>query len=341
MPVQRKFDVTAVGNAIVDVLAQADDVLLATHNLKKGAMTLIDAADADRLYGVMGPGREVSGGSAANTVAFVAALGGRAAYIGKVADDQLGDVFAHDIRAAGVTYDTPRLTEGLSTARCLIFVTPDAQRTMQTFLGATTQLGPEDVNVGYLAESTVVYLEGYLWDQPRAKAAMRDAAIAAKRAGANVALTLSDSFCVERFRGEFLELAEQHVDILFANESEILSLYQVKTFDEALQRVRAHCDVAALTRSEKGSVVVSGDEVHVIDAVPGVQVVDTTGAGDAYAAGFLYAYTQGHDLVTCGTLGGAMAAEVISHYGARPESDVKTLAELLLTDQKTPGGRTR
>lgn len=328
--VQSRFHVTAVGNAIVDVLAQAEEALLATHQLKKGAMTLIDAADAERLYGVMGPGREVSGGSAANTVAYIAALGGRAAYIGKVADDQLGDVFAHDIRATGVTYDTPRLSAGLSTARCLIFVTPDAQRTMQTFLGATTQLGPEDLNMDYLTTSHVVYLEGYLWDQPRAKKAMRDAAIAAHGAGVRVALTLSDAFCVDRFRDEFLELAEHHVDILFANESEILSLYQVKAFDDALQRVRAHCDIAALTRSEKGSVVVNGDEVHVIDAVPGVRVVDTTGAGDAYAAGFLYAYTHGHDLVTCGRLGGAMAAEVISHYGARPESDVKALAARVL-----------
>lgn len=327
-----RFDVTAVGNAIVDVLAQADESLLAAHRLKKGAMTLIDAADAERLYGVMGPGREVSGGSAANTVAYIAALGGKAAYIGKVADDQLGDVFAHDIRAAGVTYDTPRLTDGLSTARCLIFVTPDAQRTMQTFLGATTQLGPEDLSLTYLTDSRVVYLEGYLWDQPRAKKAMRDAAIAAHEAGARVALTLSDAFCVDRFRDEFLDLTEHHVDILFANESEILSLYQVKAFDEALQCVRAHCDIAALTRSEKGSVVVNGGEVHVIDAVPGVQVIDTTGAGDAYAAGFLYGYTQGHDLATCGRLGCAMAAEVIGHYGARPESDVKALAALMLSN---------
>jgi sugar/nucleoside kinase (ribokinase family) len=327
----RRYDVTAIGNAIVDVLAQADDALLEKHKLAKGAMSLIDAADAERLYAIMGPGREVSGGSAGNTAAVIAALGGKVAYIGKVADDQLGDVFEHDIRAIGVTYTTRRLTEGLSTARCLIFVTPDAQRTMQTFLGATTQLGPEDVNMDYITSSKVVYLEGYLWDQPRAKAAMRDAAIRAHDAGVKVSLTLSDAFCVARFRDEFLELAEQHVDILFANESEILSLYQVDTFDAALQRVRHHCEIAALTRSEKGSVVVSGDAVHVIDAEPGVKVVDTTGAGDAYAAGFLYAYTQGRDLATCGRLGGVMAAEIISHYGARPEADVKALASNVLT----------
>ena len=325
-----RFDVTGIGNAIVDVLAQADDALLARHNLAKGAMSLIDAAEAERLYGIMGAGREASGGSAANTLAGIAALGGRAAYIGKVAADQLGHVFTHDIRAVGVTYDTLPLLEGLSTARCLIFVTPDAQRTMQTFLGATPQLGPEDLNMDYITSSKVVYLEGYLWDQPRAKKAMRDAAIKAHEAGVKVSLTLSDAFCVARFRDEFLELAEHHVDILFANKSEILSLYQVNSFEEALPHVRRHCEIAALTRSEKGSVVVSGNETHAIAAEPGVRVVDTTGAGDAYAAGFLYAYSQGRDLATCGRLGGAMAAEVISHYGARPESDVKALAAKVL-----------
>lgn len=325
-----RFDVTAIGNAIVDVLARAEDSFLVEHKLSKGAMSLIDAADSDRLYAVMGRGIEASGGSAANTVAGIAALGGRAAYIGKVADDQLGGVFARDIRAVGVTYDTAPLEGGPSTARCLIFVTPDAQRTMQTFLGATTQLGPEDLNMDYIASSTVVYLEGYLWDQPRAKRAMRDAAVRAHDAGVKVSLTLSDAFCVTRFRDEFLDLAENHVDILFANESEILSLYQVTSFDDALQRVRQHCEIAALTRSEKGSVVVKGGEVHVIQAEAGARVVDTTGAGDAYAAGFLYAYTQGRDLATCGRLGGVLAAEVISHYGARPEADVKALAARVL-----------
>jgi sugar/nucleoside kinase (ribokinase family) len=325
-----KFDVTAIGNAIVDVLAKADDALLVQHNLPKGGMSLIDAETAERLYAIMGPGVEKSGGSAGNTIAGIAALGGRTAYIGKVANDQLGDVFTHDIRAVGVTYDTPRLEGGLPTARCLIFVTPDAQRTMQTFLGATSQLGPEDVNMTYIASSKVLYLEGYLWDQPRAKKAMREAAIKAHDAGAKVSLTLSDSFCVARFRAEFLELVENHVDILFANESEILSLYQVQNFDDALQHVWKHTEIAALTRSEKGSVVVNGKEVHVIDAVKGVNVVDTTGAGDAYAAGFLYAYTQGRDLATCGRLGGVMAAEVISHMGPRAEADVKALAAKVL-----------
>ncbi len=327
----RRFDVTAIGNAIVDVIAQADDALLAEHNLPKGAMNLIDAATAEKLYGIMGPGKEASGGSAGNTIAGIAALGGKTAYIGKVAADQLGEVFTHDIRAVGVTYDTKPLVGGLPTARSLIFVTPDAQRTMQTFLGATTQLGPEDVNMDYITSSKVVYLEGYLWDQPRAKKAMRDAAIKAHEAGVKVALTLSDSFCVARFRDEFLELAEKHVDILFANEGEILSLYQTDDFDTALQQVRKHCEIAALTRSEKGSVVVNGEEIHIIDAVPGVKVVDTTGAGDAYAAGFLYAYTQGRDLKTSGRLGGAMAAQVIAQYGPRADvRDVKALGAKVL-----------
>src|SRR6187200_3308864 len=325
-----QFDVTAIGNAIVDVIAQAEDGFLDKHKLPKGAMNLIDAETAERLYGDMGPGKEASGGSAGNTIAGVAALGGRTAYIGKVAKDQLGDVFTHDMRAVGVAYDTPPLVGGLPTARSLILVTPDAQRTMQTFLGATTQLGPEDVNMQYITGSKVLYLEGYLWDQPNAKKAMRDAAIKAQESGAKVSLTLSDSFCVARFRDEFLELTEKYVDILFANASEILSLYQVSTFDEALQHVRKHFEIAALTRSEKGSVVVNRDELHVIDAVKGVTVVDTTGAGDAYAAGFLYGYTQGYGLAACGRLGGAMAAHVISHYGGRPQGDMRALAAAVL-----------
>ena len=326
-----QFDVTAIGNAIVDVIAQAEDGFLDKHKLPKGAMNLIDAETAERLYGDMGPGKEASGGSAGNTIAGVAALGGRTAYIGKVAKDQLGDVFTHDMRAVGVAYDTPPLVGGLPTARSLILVTPDAQRTMQTFLGATTQLGPEDVNMQYITGSKVLYLEGYLWDQPRAKEAMRNAAVAPQNAGVKVSITLSDTFCVARYRAEFLELVEKHVDILFANEHEILSLYEVENFDDALQKVRGHCEIAALTRSEKGSVVLKGDEVHVIDAVPGVKVVDTTGAGDAYAAGFLYGYTQGLDLATCGRLGGAMAAQVISQYGPRADvKDVKAVAAKIL-----------
>ncbi|HXH23591.1 MAG TPA: adenosine kinase [Dehalococcoidia bacterium] len=321
-----RYGVTAIGNAIVDVLARADDAFLFEQRLTKGAMSLVDEEAAERLYALMGPGVEVSGGSAANTVACFAGLGGRAAFVGKVANDLLGRVFAHDIRAAGVHFDTPPLDGGASTARCLIVVTPDAQRTMQTFLGAAGEVGPEDIDEALVAASRVVYLEGYLWDKPRAKEAFLKAARAAAAAGGKVALTLSDPFCVDRHRESFLELVEGHVDLLFANEEEVKSLYQVSDFDTALQHVRGHCEIAALTRSEKGSVVVNGGEVHVVDAEKGVTVVDTTGAGDAYAAGFLYGYTRGRDLYTCARLGSLLAAEVISHYGARPEADLKQLA---------------
>jgi sugar/nucleoside kinase (ribokinase family) len=269
---------------------------------------------------------EVSGGSAANTAVGVALLGGRAAYIGKVSADELGDLFRHDIKAAGVAYDMPS-TAGSSTGLCLILITPDAHRTMNTYLGAGADLGPEDIDDSLVASSLVTYLEGYLWDPGRAKEAFLKAVRVARQAGRKVALTLSDPFCVERHREEFVDLAERHVDILFANEAEIMSLYQVATFDQALQRVRAHCEIAALTRSEKGSVVVSGDEVHVVDAEPVEHLIDTTGAGDLYAAGFLVGYTQGRDLATCARMGGIAAAEVISHFGARPEHDLQALVE--------------
>lgn len=324
------YDVVGIGNAIVDVITNADDDFLAANDLAKGAMTIIDADQAQALYEKMGPGIEASGGSAANTIAALASLGGSGAYIGNIRDDQLGEVFRHDIRAAGVTFDTPAASSGAPTARCLIFVTPDAQRTMQTFLGACIDLGPESVDPQLIGKSAVTYLEGYLWDPPRAKEAFIKASEAAKQAGRKVSLSLSDPFCVDRHRDEFIDLADNHVDLLFANEDEIMSLYQVDDFDEALQRVRGHCEIAALTRSEKGSVVVSGDEVHVIDAVKVDKVVDTTGAGDAYAAGFLFGYTQGHDLAMCGRLGGVAAAEVISHYGARPERPLKELAAEVL-----------
>ncbi|HLF77664.1 MAG TPA: adenosine kinase, partial [Dehalococcoidia bacterium] len=274
------YDVTAVGNAIVDVLANAGERFLADQHLAKGAMSLIDSAAADRLYGLMGPGIEASGGSAANTIAGIAGLGGKAAFIGKVADDLLGQVFAHDIRAVGVHFQTPPHKAGPSTARCLIFVTPDAQRTMQTFLGVNSELGPDDIDADLVAASKVVFLEGYLWDTQPAIEAFLKSARAAKQAGRKVSFTTSDSFCVDRHREEFLHFIEHHVDILFANEAEIKSLYEVDDFDAALQKVRGHCEIAALTRSEKGSVVISGDEIHVIDAEK-VKVVDTTGAGDA------------------------------------------------------------
>ena len=323
---ETQYHVTGIGNAIVDVLTQADDAFIADHGLEKGAMTLIDTETAEKIYGDMGSAVEVSGGSVANTIAGLASLGARGAYIGKVAKDKLGEVFAHDIRAAGVNFDTPPLEGDATTARSMILVTPDAERTMLTYLGACVELGPEDVPDELIAISEVIYLEGYLYDPPRAKEAFLKAAKIAEAAGRKVALSLSDPFCVERYRAEFLELVEGHVNILFANEDEITSLYQVDNFDDALQHVRGHCDIAALTRSAKGSVVVAGDEVHVVDAETVTNVVDTTGAGDSYAAGFLYGLSRGDDLATSARIGGILAAEIISHYGARSATN---LAELV------------
>lgn len=325
--VEVRYGVLGIGNAIVDVVAHAEDAFLAGHGLNKGTMALIDETMADRLYDQLGPAIECSGGSAANTIAGLASLGGAAAFIGKVAEDQLGKVFTHDIRALGVAFRTKPLAGGSSTARCLVLVSPDAQRTMQTYLGACTQLYPDDIDAELVAESQVTYLEGYLWDPPHAKDAFVKAARIAAEAGRKVALSLSDPFCVDRHRDDFLKLVADHVDVLFANEAEIKHLYKTENFDEALQQVRGHCAVAALTRSEKGSVVVAGDEVHVVDAEPIERLVDTTGAGDAYAAGFLFGLTTGKDLATCARLGGIASAEVISHLGARPEVSLRDLAE--------------
>ncbi len=321
------LDVVGIGNAIVDVLAQTDDAFLNTHDLPKGAMTLIDEEQANTLYGQMGPGVECSGGSAANTIAGVAALGGRAGFVGKVRDDQLGNVFSHDLKSLGVEFGTPPASQGAPTARCLVLVTPDAQRTMSTFLGACVALGPDDVDDAQIARAKVTYLEGYLWDPPQAKEAFRKAMDAAHGAGRKVALSLSDPFCVDRYRHEFVELAEHQVDVLFANEAEITSLYQAEDFDTALQHVHGHCEIAVLTRGPLGSVVVSGDELHVIAPEPVPSLVDTTGAGDLYAAGFLAGLTQGLDLHTCGRMGSVAAAEVISHFGARPEADLSALVQ--------------
>jgi len=317
-----RFDVVGIGNAIVDVLSHEDDDFLIRHGMAKGTMALIDANAADKLYGEMSTGVECSGGSAANTIAGLASLGGRGAFIGKVRDDELGKVFHHDIEAIGVHFPTTAATDGASTARCLINVTPDAERTMNTFLGACVELGPNDVDADVVRAASVTYLEGYLWDKEDAKAAFVTAAELAHEAGREVSLSLSDPFCVGRHRDSFLALVEGHVDILFANEEEILALYQVETFDEALQHVRGHCKIATLTRGEKGSVVISGDDVHVVDCDPVDHVADTTGAGDAYAAGFLFGYTNGHadDLAHCARLGGIAAAEIISHFGARPQT---------------------
>ena len=327
-----KYDVVGIGNAIVDVIAHTDDAFLTEHNLTKGSMALVDEAQAQLIYDSMGPAMEISGGSAANTIAGIASLGGCGAYIGKVKADQLGEVFRHDISAVGVAFDTAPATDGPQTARSFILVTPDAQRTMNTYLGACVNLSPGDVDPDVVAGSSVTYLEGYLWDPPLAKEAFRKAVGIAHEAGRKVALTLSDSFCVDRFRDEFLDLAENAVDILFANDDEICSLYQVDNFDEALQHVRGHCEIAALTRSEHGSVVISGDQVHVIDGVAVNRLEDATGAGDLYASGFLYGLTHGHDLATCGRLGSVAASEVISHLGARPQTPLADLIETALTE---------
>jgi sugar/nucleoside kinase (ribokinase family) len=321
------FDVVAIGNAIVDVVARTEDAFLVAHGLHKGTMTLVDAARSEEIYGAMPPAVEMSGGSAANTVAGVASLGGRAAYIGKVRDDQLGEAFSHDIRAVGVEFSAPPAAAGPATGRSLILVTPDAHRTMQTYLGASTELGPEDVPRELIASAQVTYLEGYLWDRPRAKDAFLRAARYAHEAGRRVALTLSDPFCVERHRASFVELVRDHVDVLFANEQEIIALYETTGFDDALQQVRGRCEVVVLTRSARGSVIVAGDDLHTIDAAPVEAVVDTTGAGDLYAAGFLYGLTHGFALAACGRLASRCAAEVISHVGARPQMPLARLLE--------------
>ena len=322
----QSFDVVGIGNAIVDVIAQADEAFLARQGLAKGSKRLIDAAEAEALYGAMGPGIEMSGGSAANTIAGLASLGGKGAYIGKRSDDTLGEVFAHDIRSIGVHFQTAPLRQGAPTARCLILVTPDAQRTMGTFLGASGRLGPDDVAPELIRAAQVTYLEGYLFDPPPAKTAFRKAAELAHAAQRKVSLTLSDPFCVERHRADFRALVEGHVDILFANESEICALYETKDFDAAARAVSGHCNIAALTRSEKGSVVVTAKGATAVPAEKVARLIDTTGAGDLYASGFLYGLTHGRDIAACARLGSLCAAEIISHFGARPETSLKALA---------------
>ncbi len=320
----KDYDAVCVGAAIVDVLAEANDGFLDERGLAKGAMRLIDEDEAEALYGAMGPGIEISGGSAANTAAGLAALGGDAAFIGRVRDDELGEVFSHDIRAQGVTFTTAASGQGPLTARCLVLITPDAQRTMNTFLGASATLHERDVDDELVAAAKVTYLEGYLWDAPQGPAIFRRAADIAKQSGREVAMTLSDPFCVDRHREAFSEFITSSVDILFANEVEVKSLYQAKTFDEAADRAAQDVRVAALTRSEKGSVICRGGDRHQVSARP-VKVVDTTGAGDLYAAGFLYGYTHGASLERAGHMGSICAAEVISHIGARPRAKLKAL----------------
>jgi len=344
------FDVLGIGNALVDVIASVDNAFVETHDFPHGATTMVDLERAEAVYADLPPAQELSGGSCANTIAGLASFGATVAFIGRVRDDQLGKVYTHDLRSLGVDFDVAPATDGPATGRCLVMVTPDAHRTQCTYLGASTFIGPDDVDAGVVARSQVTYLEGYLWDQPSAKDAIRKAATAARGAGRQVAFTLSDPFCVDRHREEFRSLVADEIDVLFGNEAEICSLYEVEDFDAALQRLRPHCRVGALTRSERGSVVIAGDapaalptgaagagardgdqwepgEVHVIDADPVERLVDTTGAGDQYAAGFLHGLTHGYDLATCGRLGSVAAAEVISHLGARPAVSLARLAE--------------
>jgi sugar/nucleoside kinase (ribokinase family) len=319
------LDIVAIGDAIVDVIATCEDSFLDAHKLVKGSMQLLTPDQADNLYSAMGPAREISGGSAANSMAGVAALGLDAGFIGQVADDQLGEVFAHDMHAIGAAYTTPPLAEGPATARCLINVTPDGQRTMCTFLGASTELSPADVEAPVIEGARIVYLEGYLFDPPEARRAFEKAAALARGAGRMIAITLSDSFVVERHRTELLAFIERDVDIVFANEAEITALFETG-FDAAVEAIRGLTKIAAVTRSEQGSVVVAGDRTHAVAAFPVEKVVDTTGAGDQYAAGFLFGLSQGRPLDECGRLGSLAAAEVISHYGPRPLVSLKALA---------------
>ncbi len=323
-----KFDLIGIGNAIVDVVAPADHAFLSKHDMPPGSMQLIDAARAEALYAAMPAGRESSGGSVANSCAVAASLGARVAYLGKVADDGLGNVFRHDITASGVHFPSKALQGGAPTARCLILVTPDGQRTMNTFLGASVAFGSHDVDDALIADAAILYLEGYLFDPPAAQAAFRQAARAARSAGREVALSLSDAFCVDRHRSAFRELLGD-VDILFANEAELCSLYEANALEDALSAVKSDVALAAVTRGSEGSLVLRGDERVTIMAETAT-VVDTTGAGDAYAAGFLAAYIKSKPLEECGRLGSRAASEVISHYGARPERDLSFLTGVVL-----------
>lgn len=320
-----EFDVVALGNAIVDVIVRTKDEFLVDNEIEKGVMTLIGADQAETLYDRVVAEKEMSGGSAANTIAGLASIGGRGAFIGKVRNDELGVIFQRDIRSLGVRFDTPPATSGAGTARCLVLVTDDAERTMNTYLGACVGLETKDVEESLIRAAQVTYLEGYLWDPPGAKSAFRKAMEIAHGAGRLVALTLSDPFCVDRYRTEFVQLVAESVDILFANEKEIISLYEAKDLEDAVRQVRGHCKVVALTLGARGSMVLSGNEVHVVEPAPVERLIDTTGAGDLYAAGFLFGYTAGHELAICGTYGSKAAAEVISHYGARPNTPLSDL----------------
>lgn len=322
---KQRIDLVGIGNAMVDVLAKTTDAFLDAEKIAKGGMTLVDEAAAEALYAKMGPATEMSGGSAANTIAAFAMLGGKAGFIGKVANDQLGQVFRHDMNASGVAYPTAYLEGGPSTARCMILITPDGQRTMSTYLGACVNITSADIDQELVRNGSITYLEGYLFDKPSAKQTFRDACDIAKAAGNKVALSLSDAFCVDRHRNDFIELIKNRIDILFANETEILSLFQTDDFDAAAEQARAICGIGALTRGEKGSLVISGNDSFEIAPIAVAEVVDTTGAGDMYAAGFLYGLTQGMPLPECGRIGSTIAGKVITHVGGRPQGDLPEL----------------
>jgi sugar/nucleoside kinase (ribokinase family) len=323
-----KYDVLGIGNAIFDVLVQTDEGFLAAHGMTKGGMALIDEARATSIYRDMGPATEMSGGSAANTIVGVANLGARAAYVGKVRDDQIGRLYTHDIRAAGVAFETLAASDGPATGCSYILVTPDGERTMNTYLGAAQELMPGDIDAAQVAASAIIYLEGYLWDPKSAKDAFVKASTIAHDAGRQVALTLSDAFCVDRYRGEFVDLMRNGtVDLVFANEAELHSLYQTADFDTALAQLRSDTKLGVVTRSEKGCVVASKDGVTAVPAFPVDKIVDTTGAGDLFAAGFLFGLVRGAGYENAGRLGALAAAEVIQHIGARPQTSLKELAQ--------------
>ena len=323
-----QLDVLAVGNAIVDVLVAKDDIFLHENGIAKGGMQLISAAESLELYRRIGPAREISGGSAANTAVGIAALGGRAGFIGRVAGDALGQVFTSNIRAAGVAFDVAPATDGQPTARSIIIVTPDAERSMSTCLGASQELHEDDIDAGQIARAAVTYIEGYLWDQPAPIRAVRKAIAAARAAGRQTALTLSDSFCVERHRADFLALLRAgDIDLLFANEAEAGSLFETADLDHAVEGLQQLAPLAVLTRSEKGAIVITAAERIAVPATAVAQVVDTTGAGDLFAAGFLAGLSQGRDLRRCAVMGTVAAAEIIEHYGARPQADLRARME--------------
>ncbi len=329
-PQDARLDLIGIGNAIVDVLGEVGDDFIENQKLIKGSMELIDEDRRNHLYGKFPPSIERSGGSAANTMVGAATLGSRAGYIGKIRDDQVGAIFAHDIGAAGVAFSTPRSADGPASGLCLIAVTPDGERTMNTYLGASVELTPDDVDEEAVAGSSVLYLEGYLWDPPSAREAMREAVAIAREAGRKVSLSLSDSFCVERHREEFQQLVSDGVDILFANEHEAMALYQVEDLEATVRAAAAECEIAAVTRGRHGSIVVNGAARHEVPIVDVPRRVDTTGAGDLYAAGFLHGYTAGRPLDDCGRIGSLVAAEVIGHIGARPDADLQEMVAVEL-----------